>query len=188
MLKINFKELERVIFSGQNLKTVMSIAEPALEKAVEKSQKEMVQDFNSHPVTKEIESGPEASNISGTLNYGNLFSFIGFSKGSNPINGIRNILSAKFPVKLIHKNNNKFQLQIGLDEEKIYKENPYPWASGDSWVRGIERGISGLSHFLQKSSNSRSGGGIQVKRVVQQRFYKPILFLSQLIRNFTKRI
>ena len=56
----------------------------------------MIQEFLNHNVTKEINLGPNAENISGTLSgYGNLFSFIGFEKGDDPIKPILDILESK---------------------------------------------------------------------------------------------
>ena len=56
--------------------------------------KQMMQDFETHPVTRELKSGPGSSNISGSLPRGNLFGFIGFESGDDPTattgNGVRN--------------------------------------------------------------------------------------------------
>ena len=54
-------------------------------KTFDRSKNLLFQEFKSHPVTREIEGGPTASNSSGTLGgYGNLFTFIGFPFGSAP--------------------------------------------------------------------------------------------------------
>ena len=64
-----------------------------------------LQDFNSHPVTKEIEAGPNSSNISGTLGgTGNLFTYIGFSSGSKPIEPLRKTLE-EYSVRFNYQNN-----------------------------------------------------------------------------------
>ena len=64
-----------------------------LKRTVNRALRAMLLEFNSHPVTKEIEAGPRAQNISGTLGgAGNLFSFIGFDDGDNPIAPVRRIL------------------------------------------------------------------------------------------------
>ncbi len=55
--------------------------------------KEFITSFNAHPVTQEIEGGARSTNISGTLGgVGNLFTYIGFDSGSNPIKPLRNLL------------------------------------------------------------------------------------------------
>ena len=49
------------------------------DKKFRQSKDMLMRDFNEHPVTREIEGGVSAGNVSGTLaGYGNLFSFIGF--------------------------------------------------------------------------------------------------------------
>ena len=56
----------------------------------------MIDEFNSHPVTVEIKAGPYAGNYSDTLvgvAQGNLFSFIGFEEGYDPIAPILQVLN-----------------------------------------------------------------------------------------------
>ena len=57
---------------------------------------EMIDEFENHPVTKEIEGGVDSENLSDTLrgkfkneSGKNLFSFIGFLAGTYPIAQIR---------------------------------------------------------------------------------------------------
>ena len=64
-----------------------------LVKRIENLKKEMIREFLAHKITAEILAGPESTNTSGTLGgYGNLFSFIGFSKSDRPIEPIIRIL------------------------------------------------------------------------------------------------
>ena len=68
--------------------------EKKVSTAFNKIKREMISEFLNHPITVEIKTGPYAENISGTLNgYGNLFSFIGFSDGDDPINPIEGLLN-----------------------------------------------------------------------------------------------
>ena len=51
----------------------------------QKIKRETIQEFDEHVVTREIEGGVNAENISRTLGgRGNLFSFIGFDANANP--------------------------------------------------------------------------------------------------------
>ena len=59
----------------------------------------LIQNFANHPVSTEIAAGPNAGNSSGTLGgYGNLFSFIGFSAGQDPVKDWINLLQNKIKI------------------------------------------------------------------------------------------
>ena len=129
--------------------------------------------------------------ISGTLGgISNLFAFIGFNSGEQPISPILNMLEG---TQIIYKQEIK-QRGIGVEfevslptAEDIFMVTPLPWASGRSWAEGIERGLSGLGYLLRKSEG-RSGAAIQsrVKRVRSGRFQnRP--YISSLIKRYRKR-
>ena len=60
-----------------------------------KKKSQMIADFLNHPVTQEIKGGIGATNISGTLGgVTNLFSFIGFEQGDDPITPIVEMLQS----------------------------------------------------------------------------------------------
>ena len=53
----------------------------------------MIAEFLNHPISLELKGGISANNISGTLGgVTNLFSFIGFDSGDDPIDPIVEIL------------------------------------------------------------------------------------------------
>ena len=55
-----------------------------------------------HPVTQEIESGPNGYNQSGTLGgYGNLFSYIGFEEGMSPTEPLRRVLKKILKIHIL---------------------------------------------------------------------------------------
>jgi hypothetical protein len=64
-----------------------------IEKEFKVLHNKLMQDFESHPVTRELKAGPSSSNISGTLPKGNLFGFIGFFAESDPVAEIEKLLS-----------------------------------------------------------------------------------------------
>tara|TARA_R110001599_G_scaffold284481_1_gene486509 strand:+ start:397 stop:981 length:585 start_codon:yes stop_codon:yes gene_type:complete len=152
---------------------------------------EMIKEFLTDPVTIELLEGAGASNISGTLGgISNLFAFIGFNSGEQPISPILNMLEG---TQIIYKQEIK-QRGIGVEfevslptAEDIFMVTPLPWASGRSWAEGIERGLSGLGYLLRKS-DGRSGAAIQsrVKKVRSGRFQnRP--YISSLIKRYRKR-
>ena len=68
---------------------------------------------------------------------------------------------------------------------------PMPWASGRSWVEGVERGMSGLGRYLDtKSVYSRSGGGIQSKHIVKGGAFTGVTYLTNggILDEFAQKL
>jgi len=171
-------------------KTIKPEVEKQFKQAFESIKNRMVLDFLNHPITQEIKAGPNSSNISGTLGggSGNLFSFIGFESNSDPTNEIEKLLlSTSF--RFLKLGNKSVDFTIYLPSAKeIFSVTPMPWASGRSWARGIETGISGLGYYLLKESDSsRSGLGIQSPRRVRKKSkFKNTQYISALIKKYEK--
>lgn len=151
---------------------------------------DILNQFNSHPVTLELEGGISASNISGTLNgVTNLYSFIGFENGDKPTEPIREILSkSNYSIKKI---NSSGIINITFDiptADSIFKITPMPWADGRSWAKGIETGISGLGYYIKKIKNSRSGLGVQSQTQVRSARFNNTKYISALINDFNVKI
>ena len=165
-----------------------------VDKKIEQARVETLKEFEAHPVTKELDAGATASNTSGlTGGYGNLFTFIGFENGSRPTNPIRTVLKRKVrSTSGSVKGNGSVRISVitpSLDE--ILGLTPYPWASGSSWVQGIEKGISNLGNYYYNSeggvTNSRSGKAIQIKRNSSSSF-KTAPYMSKIIEDFKKKL
>jgi hypothetical protein len=153
--------------------------------------KEMIQEFLSHPVTVEISLGSGSTNISGTLGgTSNLFAFIGFNAGEEPIKPILEILE-----NITYKEIGDLKKNIGKEysinlpnPSDIFAVTPMPWATGRSWAKGIETGISGLGYLLNKStSSSRSGVAIQTSKPVRRGGFKNVPYISALIKKYEKK-
>ena len=158
--------------------------------AFQKKKNRMISEFLNHPVTKEIEMGINAKNISGTLSggSGNLFSFIGFESGYDPIAPIEEVL-LRTDFKLVKVTKKQIEFSVFLPEPRdIFAATPMPWASGRSWAKGIETGISGLGYYLLKESKtSRSGLGIQSPRKVRKKSrFKNTQYITAFIRRYEK--
>lgn len=155
------------------------------EKKFNELRQQMISEFLSHPVTIEILAGPNnrTSRVSGTLSgKANLFSFIGFSSEDNPIEPIIELLESTSYKQT--KDGFKITLPTAAD---IFKVTPMPWASGRSWAKGIESGISGLGYLLNKrSSSSRSGSAFQNKKRVRSDNFKKVPYISSLINKYKK--
>ena len=182
----------------RNIQTQI-LRENSVKKAVKKHiqstfedvQKQFLKSFNEHPVTMEIEGGPTAGNISRTLNgVGNLFTYIGFSEGERPIDQLRKLLE-KYEIQY-HPHRNYITVSIIVPtKEEIFAATPVPWAAGRSWVRGIERGLSGLGQYLYKGRRivkSKSGYAIQVRGKVRSGRFSNVKYISSLLNDYYKAI
>lgn len=161
-----------------------------LKNKFEKLKRQMIVDFLNIPITKEIMAGPSAVNMSGTLaGHGNLFSFIGFEKGDDPIAPILNLLY-KSNCKFGRMNAaGKFNISINIPTaEEIFDVTPLPWATGISWAKRMEVGLSGLGMFLGKESiHSRSGGGIQSKNQIRKSRFSNTKYISAFINDWNQK-
>ena len=200
----NTVRVDQIVKKIANSKSVERKMSSIVYKNFERERRRVVNEFESHPVTKELEMGHDAFNVSGTTNgIGNLYSFIGFPQGANPVDPVRKLMMgikiSRRPQKTVISRNKI---------EKVYKvyspgmsdfqaETPMPWETGLSWVRGVERGISGFGHFMATNSpgtegfnfsGSRSGGGVQVKRTLSTMGFKPVKYLSLILSNFRRRL
>lgn len=167
---------------------------------------QLINDFEEHKVTQELREGPNAINYSKTLGgYGNLYSFIGFGEDrspSDPITPVREELD-----KINLPNYNRKDIKIAFHPnaiaygfpienvptiEELEVKTPLPWLSGRSWLKGIEKGISGLAYYLfrrnAKLPNSYSGPAIQVHSQLAPVAFTPIEYMSQILRKFKERI
>jgi hypothetical protein len=146
----------------------------------------LINDFESHPVTLELSRGVGASNSSGTLGgKGNLYRFIGFERGYDPIAPIsRELSNINITMIRIKKDGTASTNVIYPSADEIFNITPLPWASQRSWAEGIEKGISNLSQFLNiKSNASRAGEGIQAD-INTGASFQTTPYISHLIRKF----
>jgi len=161
----------------------------AFKERFDKLKKEMIEEFLSHPVTLEILSGPSGQNISGTLGgRANLFAFIGFNSTEKPIEPIVEILEKiSYSDAGESRQGRKFNVLFPTSED-IFIATPMPWASGRSWAKGIESGISGIGYLLNKSTlSSRSGVAIQAEKKVRNLRFKRLSYISALLNKYKKK-
>ena len=190
---VNKKEVLKDLTAGSKMAMGRKMR-AFIEPQIEKKQDLLIKQFDAHPITIEIDAGPTARNSSGTLGgYGNLFSFIGFSSGSDPTTIIKKIFSEKIKFKVNRVNKTgKYKITCFIPTlEEIYRLTPLPWASGKSWVDGIEKGMSNLGSYLYSSSgfgSSLSGTGIQTKRGGSGVSFQNAPYVAKLIENFKRRL
>ena len=157
---------------------------------IKRAKEAMVKDFLGLKVTQEIIGGPHTTNISGTLGgYGNLFSFIGFNEGEQPINPIITLLNqTTFRITQMNTRGS-FKVIIEIPSaEDIFAVTPLPWAAGISWAKRIEVGMSGLGMYLNTPSDySRSGGGIQTDKKIRGGRFSNTRYITWFLKEWQKK-
>ena len=195
VVTVSAKELLRELtMDSPNDKSMGRALRTIIEPKLEKRRKELATKFEVHPITVELNAGPNANNSSGTLGgYGNLFSFIGFSSGNKPTEVISKIFNEKIRFKVKRRNaKGGYQITFFIPNvEEIYSLTPIPWMTGKSWVEGAEKGLSNLGQFLYSASgfgSSKSGTGLQVKNRSSGVSFTSTPYVSKLINNFKKSL
>jgi hypothetical protein len=147
---------------------------------------QMIREFLSLPVTQEIMGGSDSANISGTLGgNGNLFGFIGFEKSDKPIDPILDLLESS---SVMVREGADHLVTITIPSAaSIFSVTPMPWASGRSWAKGIETGISGLGFYINQSGVGRSSAGVQSTKKVKGGNFKRTQYISTFIQKYIKQ-
>jgi hypothetical protein len=176
-----------------------SIKDQALQQAQEEMSKikqELLEDYNDHPVTRELEAGADSENISQTLNgIGNLTTYIGFQEGSNPTEPVRDKLKTVTlnPKGKVSDSDSNLSFEfdvIAPSIEEIEAVGSLPFEQGNSWIRGIENGISGFGAYIygRMFKNSRSGKGLQGRRTFRQGNFRPVSYMNEIMTKFYTKV
>ena len=166
--------------------------EKQIQMAFNKIKTAMIREFLNHPVTEEIINGPEASNTSGTLNgYGNLFSYIGFYDGDEPIKSVlEEFEKSTIIFSGLIDGGASWKIYIP-NKQDIWDASPMPWAQGRSWAKGIETGISGVGYYLysqrRNMQNSRSGPAIQTQNKITRPRFKNVKYISAILDKYEQK-
>ncbi len=198
--KLNTKVLRSAISNTiSNSKKIKEEIRVIASEEFRRSKLEMMEEFDNHPVTQEIKAGPESNNSSNTLGgYGNLYSFIGFREGQDPTSIVRDYLEQNSNLKRTVKfkkdgeTDGVFYIQADIPSvSEIELITPSEWDT-KSWVRGIERGMSGLGNYIysmiQAFRDSRSGSAVQAQKKLRGLGYKPVKYISSIVNNFRNKV
>ena len=189
---INRTSLRKAIHR-QASKELRKHAQIHIRRQVEKAKALMLAEFDSHPITREIEGGPNTTNSSGTLGgVGNLFSFIGFDSGDKPTRPVRKLLESS--TKLISVNSRKsgnlfFDVVIDIpSREENSQASPLPWAAARSWVIGAEQGLSGLGQYVVTPGAGLSGSGLQITGKIRSGKFKNSKYVSEILNHLQSNL
>jgi|LakMenE01Jun11ns_1017448.scaffolds.fasta_scaffold9958326_4 hypothetical protein len=182
--QINFNSINNKVLMSSKLQ---SKALEIITENIESKKNEFISEFDNHPVTQEIENGNSSSNISGTLGgYGNLFSFIGFKIGDNPILNVRNLLKNIRVIKKITIRNKMISFDVYVPTlDDFANKTKMPWQAGRSWLIDMEKYISGIGSYLYKKyDKGRSKTGLQSNFDYSSRSFQGVRYFSTMYKNF----
>lgn len=180
---------------------------PKIQKRFELAKDDLLEAFNEHPVTQEIEDGPDAeSSYVSTAAGGNLFSLLGFNSSENPTDDLRKIIQDNIVLQI--QNAKKITTTNGitwetpvrlptLDDvnELVADKTPLDWSPARAWTTLIEKGIPWFAHYLfdneRPLTGSRSETAIQIKGTIKEgrsSSVPGIKYISELLSNFKKSL
>ena len=190
---------------------------PVAAAAIEKAQKlydtahdSFIRKVENSKISQEIANGPYSNNISKTIigvSDANLFTFIGFHKGSEPISDLIAFLEekTKLDISAAVFNINRFTYEFPIlipsfDDIRNEKSLQYPddWNPG-SWVLDMENHISGLLYYIRtrdktgaiadvSSGKSRSGSAFQLKNATRYSAqFLPKEYVGTFLKEFRSK-
>tara|TARA_Y100000592_G_C5475033_1_gene321800 strand:+ start:1042 stop:1632 length:591 start_codon:yes stop_codon:yes gene_type:complete len=186
--------MDEILLKVSKSSKVRNKVNKVITRKLETIKRETLNEFDQHPVTREIMGGPGATNSSGTLGgYGNLFSFIGFSSGQRPTSMLKQAIGStinfRFLKSVAKKRNINFNFLIKVPTmDLIHNASPMPWEGG-SWVKGVEEGMSNFSFYMYKKFNAgRSGMGLQADHELRKAIFTPKAYVSEILQNFKRKV
>lgn len=182
-------------FAPYFAKKVVPAVSRSMKREIVHAEAEIIERFLTHAITEEIQSGPYGTNTSGLLNgYGNLYSFLGFEAGTDPVKSVVSFLSKSIKAITVSPSRNSLAVKITIvmpsRRDWKYLEQ-LPWIS-KGWIEAIERGISGLGAYLHDSDDgfeaSRSETGLEVRKNISSRYLQGQSYLTDIVQDVTRKL
>ena len=177
-------------------KSLEKFANREARKKANAIKKEVLQEFNRHEVTKEIEKGPSGTGSTLLGGRGNFFGFLGFEKGAQPVEILRQTLENSFNLssrkgRVVKVNQKTFKVEFDImvpSKLDIYSVTPLSWTT-KSWVKGVERGITNYSQTIFKSSDSsRSGVALQARTKINFIKFSPTPYIISILEKAKNKL
>lgn len=192
--KLNIKQLLKKSYA--NSKGLQNLAYGAAKKKTERLKKEALKELNEHQVTKEIEKGSSGGGSSLLGGRGNFFGFLGFYRGQQPIEIIRDafenhikIKNKEGKLKKVSKTSFTWEFDINIPSKtEIYGVTPFEWSSR-SWVKGVERGVTNYTQTIFKETGrSRSGVALQSSQNIGFITFRPTPYITPILDKLKKEL
>ena len=149
--------------------------------------KEIIDQILADPVSQELINHTNPSQILGIR--GTLFGFLGLVEGFEPMNEIVKIVDSTMSFKLskrLVRKGYKMTVTVPTLDDFRTPDLLLPWEGGRGLVDAIEKGVSGLSYYIESRKNiaySRSGEGIQTKKPVRQQEFRKKDWITKVFKR-----
>lgn len=199
-IKVNKAALTEAVFNSYGMpKYLTALARAVAYDEYLDRRNEMLEEVDDNPISQEIAGGN--ADAGGILEYGNLFSYIGFKDGTSPIQTLKAALltSTSFePIPTRNMRIGRFYFKVlAPTREEIGRETAKDLGSlsVDSWPHALEEGLTNLSNYLYDDRGlrrSNSGTGLQLKHKVADRTFPNLqnkyitAILNKLTRGYTR--
>ena len=153
--------------------------------------REVIDKIRNDAISLELSNHTAPSPILGGNTKGSLFGFLGLVEGQEPVEEIIKIVERIMTYKLSRRLiRGGLKLTIKVPDKKDFRTDDLvlQWDGGYSVLDAIEKGLSGLSHYISTKEKpyaiaySRSGDGIQVKTKVRDDKYEPRPWLTPIFQ------
>lgn len=176
-------------FFDKGRRFILSNINKIIKKKFDKQKELLIEEIISHPVSQELINHTSPSKFLNGSN-GSLFGFIGFEAGTDPVGDLVKLI--RRVVRFIPATTINFRglTKVFLTVPRVKDIDyyfPLPWEPGNSWISGIENGISGLGYFLSKKAG-RSQEGIQINTDINYTEFEPVDYLTPILDKFKNSI
>lgn len=160
----------------------------------EREKERMINEFENHPVTNELESY-HPDQRSEFLPNGNLTALFGYEDVAGEVNNVRDLLDESNIVFINQGRvygDGSYTVSAKAEVpsiEAINSATPLPWQEGKGLIDAVELGVSGFFRTLfgGKFDDSRSGGAIQIQAKVRDKSFPGLgrgSYLRGILDNF----
>jgi hypothetical protein len=192
--KFNYSQMKKEL-SASYKKAIQKDGLILAKEILEENKNLYIKEIENHPVSQELNEGPDGENLSDTLaGKENLFAFIGFDSNRKPVKELTDFI--KDNTSLDRKftfDKAKLELKFNVNTpslDEIKSATPLPFENGNSWVKGIEDGISGFGYYIYSTffNKSRSKRGLQSKNKVRSVAFRSVKYMSDMYEKFIKNL
>ncbi len=173
-----FREVDRTPISPQQ--------RAAAEEFFHELQADMINAIIKTEVSQELINKTSPSSILGTP--GSLYGFLGFVEGFEPVEEIIKVVKEKMSYRVsrrLLRGGLKLTVTLPTLEDFRTPDLILPWEGGYSTVDAIEKGLSGLPHYLKAKNiaHSRSSEGIQSKSTTKSGEYQKRGWITPILQD-----